>query len=159
MTGDGDDERAEPQAAEAGLTPLDRLDHQAAALAFLPDSDPLRFVLVTTRRTGRWSVPKGGIEDGMNGPATAVREAYEEAGVLGPAEPEPIGTFRSWKIRPPQFWRIEIQVFPLEIREIREKWPESDERHRRFVTLDEARTLLSEPAIIDIAARFIAGRK
>ncbi|HET7410621.1 MAG TPA: NUDIX hydrolase [Paracoccaceae bacterium] len=149
MSGGGDD----PPVDGRDMPPKDLpVERQAAALAWLPQ--PLRFVLVTSRRTRRWIFPKGGIEDGLDGPATAVREAWEEAGVIGPAESSSIGSYRSRKVRPPRAWALEIDVFPVAVREIRDHWPESSERARRFVTVEEARTLLRDPEMLRIAERF-----
>ena len=150
MSGDADD--------TTPLTPLGTVERQAGALAVRPDGGPLRVVLVTTRRTGRGMIPKGSIDDGLNGPATAVREAWQEAGVLGPALTDAVGSFRTRKIRPPNTWQLEVEVFPVEIREVRENWPEAEQRTRRFVTIDEARELVGEPAILEIAATFARSR-
>lgn len=128
-----------------------KVERQAAALAWLPD--PLRFVLVTSRRRRRWIFPKGGIAKGFDGPATAEREAWEEAGVIGTAEADPVGCFRSRKIRPPKAWTLEIDVFALAVREVRDDWPESAERIRRLVTVEEARALLRDAEMRRIAER------
>jgi 8-oxo-dGTP pyrophosphatase MutT (NUDIX family) len=143
---------------EKPLRELSRVENQAAALAFLPDRDQFRFVLVTSRRTRRWIFPKGGIARGLDGPATAVREAWEEAGVRGLAESKPIGTYRSRKVRPPRSWMVNVEVFPVAIDEVREEWPEAAERVRRFVTVEEARGLLTDPEMLRIAERFAARR-
>ena len=140
------DGRERPSAA------LPKVERQAAALAWLPD--PLRFVLVTSRRTRRWIFPKGGIEKGLDGPATAEREAWEEAGVIGLAEARPVGRYRSRKVRPPHAWELEIDAYPVAVREIRDDWPESAERARRFVTIEEARDLLRDPEMLRIAEAF-----
>ena len=158
MTDEDDELPAEGAGAE-GLTQRTEVERQAAAIAYLPESDPLRFVLVTTRRTGRWTLPKGGVEEGFNGPATAVREAWEEAGVLGPAGTEPVGVFRARKVRPPQVWPIEVEVFPVAVSDIRDRWPEARERRRRFVTVEEARGLLGDPELVRIIEGFAAARR
>lgn len=148
----------EPEGGWTGpLTELARVERQAGALAYLPGR-PFRFVLVTSRRTQRWIFPKGGIEEGLNGPATAVREAWEEAGVLGPAEPLPVGRYRSRKIRPPNAWQLEVELFAVAVREVRDRWPEETQRLRRFVTVDEARRLLPDPVMVAIAERFATER-
>ena len=158
MKDEGDELPAGGAGAE-GLTLWEDVERQAAAIAYLPESEPLRFVLVTTRRTRRWTLPKGGVEEGFNGPATAVREAWEEAGVLGPAEPAPIGAFRARKVRPPDVWPIEVEVFPVAVSEIRDRWPEAGERRRRFVTVEEARVLLGDPELVRIIEEFAAARR
>ncbi len=139
------------------LTRLATVERQAGALAWLP-GEPVRFVLVTSRRTRRWVFPKGGIEDGHTAPETAAREAFEEAGVIGRAAPEPVGSFLSEKIRLPHVWTLEVEIFPLAVEEVRDDWPEAGQRDRRFVTLAEARALLSDPAMVAIVERFSAAR-
>lgn len=129
---------------------------QAGALAWLPDTDPIRIVLVTSRRTGRWVFPKGGIDPGMTAAGTAAQEALEEAGVAGEPAPEPIGSYRTLKIRPPQVWTIEVALYPVRVERILDVWDESDRRVRRFATLEEARALLSDPAMSQLADSFLA---
>ncbi len=135
------------------------LRRQVGALAWLPESDPLRFVLVTSRRTGRWVFPKGSVGRGMTPPAAAGREALEEAGVTGQPEPQPLGSFRTMKIRPPVAWPIEVAIYPMRIDEVLDDWPEARQRQRRFVTLSEAGRLLNDPAMLAIAERFADRRR
>lgn len=142
---------------DAALTRLSRVERQAGALAWLP-GEPLRFVLVTSRRTGRWVFPKGRIEAGDSGAETAAREALEEAGVVGRAEARPVGRFSCDKVRPPNVWRLEVDVYPMAVEHVREDWREIDERQRRFATLEEARELLNDPDMLAIVERFAAGR-
>lgn len=129
---------------------------QVGAIAWLPGEGPLRFAVVTSRRTGRWVFPKGSIGAGMSAPAAAAREAMEEAGVVGRADAVPIGSFRSVKVRAPLSWPIEVAVYPLRIDRVLDHWPEARQRDRRFVTLPEARRLLTDPAMLAIAERFAA---
>ena len=151
--GDGHGDR--PQAWTLRLPVLRR---QVGAIAWLPDARPLRFALVTSRRTGRWVFPKGSIDAGMTPQAAAAREAMEEAGVIGAAEPGPIGSFRTIKVRPPFAWPIEVTIYPLRVERVLDDWPEAGERDRRFVTLAEAGPLLTDPAMLAIAERFAAER-
>ncbi len=134
------------------------LRHQVGALAWLPGTDPLRFVLVTSRRTGRWVFPKGSVDAGMLPPAAAAREALEEAGVLGQPELEPLGSFRAVKTRVPIAWRLEVAIYPMRIDDVLDDWPEARQRQRRFVTVAEAADMLDDPAMLAIAERFAAGR-
>jgi 8-oxo-dGTP pyrophosphatase MutT (NUDIX family) len=129
---------------------------QVGAIAWLPDERPLRFALVTSRRTGRWVFPKGSVPEGVTAPAAAAREAMEEAGVVGRPDPVPIGSFRTVKVRAPFSWPIEVAIYPLRIDRVMEDWPEARQRQRRFVTLPEARGLLTDPAMLAIAERFAA---
>jgi 8-oxo-dGTP pyrophosphatase MutT (NUDIX family) len=136
--------------------PLPFLRRQVGAIAWLPEARPVRFALVTSRRTGRWVFPKGSIDDGMTAAAAAAREAMEEAGVIGRPDPVPLGSFRTVKVRAPFAWRIEVAVYPLRIDRVLDDWPEAAQRDRRFVTLAEAQRLLTDPAMLAIAERFVA---
>lgn len=139
----------------SGLKQVPGIVHQAGALAWLPDTDPIRIVLVTSRRTGRWVFPKGGIDPGMTAPRTAAQEALEEAGVEGEPAPEPIGSYRTLKIRPPQVWTIEVALYPVRVERILDVWDESDRRVRRFATLEEARALLADASMSRLAESFL----
>lgn len=118
----------------------------------------MQVVIVTSRRTGRWVFPKGGIDSGVTEPETALNELYEEAGVIGDVAQSPIGTYRMAKIRPPLIWTIEIALYPIRITQVLSDWLEVGQRERRFVTVEEAGVLLSEPDMSALIRRFDAQR-
>lgn len=67
---------------------------QAGAICFRTSADSLpEVLLVTSRRNGRWGIPKGRIEAGETARAAAAREAMEEAGVRGRVSSDAIGSF------------------------------------------------------------------
>lgn len=104
----------------------------------------LEVLLVTTRETGRWTVPKGWPIKKLGPLGTAVREAYEEAGVRGESGPA-IGAFDYLKVMrkgPNQI--CEVEVFPLLVREELDDWPEKAERMRRWFGIDEASAAVDE---------------
>lgn len=131
------------------------VQQQAGVLAWLPGTDPVEFAIVTSRRTGRWVFPKGGIDAGMTAPEAAAQEAFEEAGLTGKVDPQPIGLYRIPKIRPPHIWTIEVELYAMRVDEVRDDWLEIDQRVRSFVTLDKARELLAEPEMVAMAERFV----
>ena len=131
------------------------VDRQAGVLAWLPGTDPLKFAIVTSRRTGRWVFPKGSVDPGMTPSEAAAQEALEEAGVVGTAHRSPIGIYRVPKIRPPLIWVVEVALYPMAIDEVLDDWEESGERTRRFVTMAEARRLLGDPQMVRLAERFL----
>lgn len=140
----------------AGLEHGPELLKQAAALAWLPRGSQRTFVVVTSRRTGRWVFPKGNIDPGMTPAEAAAQEAQEEAGVVGLAKRRRIGRFRTVKIRPPTYWDVEVELYPVKIDRVLDDWLEMGQRDRRFVTLEEAKDLLTDPAMVKLAARFLA---
>lgn len=140
------------------LRPVAGIDRQAGVLAWLPASDPVRFVLITSRRTGRWVFPKGGVDPGMTPAEAAQQEALEEAGLIGVVDPRPIGAYMVPKIRPPLIWTVEVTLYPMRIDEVLDVWIEADQRARRFVTLDEARQMIDVPELLEMAERFVDGQ-
>jgi 8-oxo-dGTP pyrophosphatase MutT (NUDIX family) len=53
----------------------------------------LEILLVTTRQTRRWIIPKGWPIKGLRPAKSAAREAFEEAGVRGKISAKPLGLF------------------------------------------------------------------
>lgn len=135
----------------SGLTPLTWIERQAGVIPWLPGTDPVQLVLVTSRRTGRWVFPKGAIDPGMTAHEAAEQEALEEAGVVGRVECEVIGSYRSLKIRPPALWTVDVALYPLRIEQVLDDWVEADQRQRRFVTLAEASELIADPDLLGLA--------
>lgn len=130
------------------------VDRQAGVLAWMPDHDDLRFWIVTSRRTGRWVLPKGGVDPGFTPWEAAAQEALEEAGLTGDVAQTPVGRFRIPKIRPPLIWTIEVALYAMRVHAVADTWLEQDERERRLVSLDEAATLIEEPEILALVRGF-----
>ena len=137
----------------AGVVP------QAGVLAWMPGTDPLQFVIVTSRRTRRWVFPKGAIDAGMTAAEAAAQEALEEAGVVGVADETPVGSYLTPKIRPPLIWTVGVTLYAMRIDEVLDKWIEAGQRTRRFVTIDEAADLLEDQEMLELARQFVAGQK
>lgn len=113
---------------------------QAGALPWRwSDEAGLEFLLVTGRRSRRWLVPKGWPIKGKSLPEAAAQEAFEEAGVRGHVETKPLGHFRHTKNHPIAGpIAFTILVFPLEVSEDLQDWPERGQRSRRWFTRAEA---------------------
>ena len=79
---------------------------QVAALCYRFEKKALRVLLITSRDTGRWVLPKGWMMGGMTAADAAAQEAWEEAGVVGGADDQAVGYFSYDKILPsPKVWR------------------------------------------------------
>lgn len=116
----------------------------------------LEVLLVTSRTTRRWILPKGWPIKGLKPAKSAAREAYEEAGVLGRVENKAIGSYRYEKMRSDEDGPIicEVSIFPLAVTETLARWPEAKERDLRWVSLAEAETLISEDGLRALLALF-----
>jgi 8-oxo-dGTP pyrophosphatase MutT (NUDIX family) len=128
---------------------------QAGAIPYAIVEGRVVFLLITTRRTGRWIFPKGAPIEGFAPWQVAAHEALEEAGVEGEVETTPIGIYRTLKagIRP---MPIEVEMYPLRVIRQVDDWPEKGKRHRHWVILPEARRLLSERKLAEFAAELEA---
>ena len=117
---------------------------QFGAVPYRFASGELQVLLITTRETGRWMIPKGWPIKKLGPLGTAMREAFEEAGVRGEGGPA-IGAFDYVKVMrtgPNQI--CEVEVFPLLVMEELEDWPEKAERDRRWVKAEDAAPLVQE---------------
>lgn len=105
----------------------------------------LQVLLVTSRGTGRWVIPKGWPMRKRTPAGTAEREAFEEAGVKGYLlSRRPIGSYRYIKVDEKFTGAILVRVFILAVVEQMKVWPESRERRTRWFPVGRAATLVHE---------------
>lgn len=115
----------------------------------------LEFLLITTRTTKRWIVPKGWPQAGLSPSESAAREALEEAGVVGEVAAKPLGTFQySKRLKNGDFLPLHIKVFALEVVQQRRSWIEKGVREARWCSLDEALTRVTEPGLRRLLVKF-----
>ena len=103
-------------------------------------------LLVTSRETGRWIIPKGWPIKGFKPAKTAAREAYEEAGVRGRVSGRPLGSYvyeKRVEDRVASF-PCEVQVFPLLVKTHLKKWPEFRQRKVRWFSISVAATVIDD---------------
>jgi len=119
----------------------------ALAYRFEPD-DSVRILLVTSRETGRWIVPKGNRIEGMSAAESAQREAYEEGGVEGEIAPEPIGQYRYVKQRRNgSVSPASVLIFPMRVTKQLGDWPEKEERETRWFSIADAAASVAERSL------------
>jgi len=122
---------------------------QIAVLPYRTESPaidaPIRILLITTRGTGRWVIPKGRPMAKLPPHASAAIEAEEEAGVLGSTCPTPIGSYRYRKRQDSgaSVW-ADVVVFPFAVTQELDQWKEKHERERRWFTLADAAEAVDE---------------
>ena len=133
------------------VTPLFRRPRllQVAALCYREDGPRKKVLLITSRDTGRWIVPKGWPIDGLDAPDAALQEAWEEAGVKKAViDRKPIGSFDYDKrldtgVPVP----VEAHVFAVEVEKLKDDYPEADERSRKWVAPEKAAEMVDEPGL------------
>jgi 8-oxo-dGTP pyrophosphatase MutT (NUDIX family) len=120
---------------------------QVAALCYRDTADGKRVLLITSRDTGRWIVPKGWPIDGLDGPGSALQEAWEEAGVTrADIESDPVGFYEYDKgLGEGMTVPVHTRVYLTRVRDLSEKYPEAAERTRKWFAPKEAANLVDEP--------------
>lgn len=125
---------------------------QAGALPYALVDGRMAFLLVTSRRSGKWIFPKGAIEPGYTPWDSAANEALEEAGVSGQVEQSPVGSYRA-SIGNDGVTLVDVDLYPLLVTEQHEHWREDNQRMRHWVTLSEAKRLLADRSLGRLAAK------
>ncbi|MDL2400275.1 NUDIX hydrolase [Rhizobium mayense] len=124
---------------------------QAAAICLTASApDAPHVVLVRSRRTGRWGLPKGGIEPGEVSSWAAQREAFEEAGVTGIVCSRPIGHFAYEKEGSCTRYEVAVHVLLNDL--LANHYPEQQMRERGYFPLAEAIDLITHPQVRRILA-------
>jgi 8-oxo-dGTP pyrophosphatase MutT (NUDIX family) len=110
--------------------------------------------LVTSRSGKRWVIPKGCMEPDKTAGEVALMEAWEEAGLTGVLEPEPVGSYVYEKAAA----TCHVIVFVMRVTGVAEDWPERSARERSWLTFAQAQKRLEDPGLREIL-RGVAGNK
>lgn len=128
---------------------------QFAALPYrLSEDGGLEVLLISSRDTGRWIIPKGWPLKKCSGPETAATEAFEEAGIKGKVAEQAIGSFEYLKTdkgKPDR--RCRVTVYPMRVEKDLKKWPEMDERRLRWLSPVEAAIAADDPGLAALILR------
>ncbi len=130
---------------------------QFAALPCMSGEAGLMVLLVTSRDTGRWVLPKGWPKKRCSGAEIAALEAFEEAGLVGDVAAISIGFYRYPKHLPNGgVVECDVDVYPMRVAHLLEDWPERAQRRRQWFTLAEAAGLVNEADLTALLLGFEA---
>lgn len=124
---------------------------QSATIPYRIRKGEIEVLLITTRKKGKWIIPKGWIDDDLYPHTSAEKEALEEAGVRGEVSSVSLGCYRHGSSDDDPI----VEVFLMRVDREQPTWPEDGERERRWVSLDEAYEHVDEEglkSILDDAA-------
>lgn len=112
---------------------------QVGAIPLIRDHEgQICIVLVTTRGSGRWTIPKGNIMAKLADHKAAEREALEEAGLVGKISKNPLGTYQFWKRQDAHWTLAEVTVFVLLVESQLDKFKEKGQRDIKAFRPDDA---------------------
>lgn len=134
-----------------------RVDQTVEQIAALPlrlnKQGKLRVMMVTSRESKRWVMPKGWLMDGEKPWRAAAIEALEEAGAVGFVSKKSLGIYRYEKrLYDNSTINCTVTVYPMLVEKLNAHWKERKERARRWFSFRRASKLVDEP---DLAALFL----
>ena len=131
---------------------------QYGALPFLITAEgELKVLLVTTRGRREWIIPKGWPMRELSPAATAAREAYEEAGLVGNiVGDEPFGYFRYEKqVKSRKAALCEVAVFLFAVERQLRKWPEKSQRETKWLAPEKASLLVAAAGLAELLSNAV----
>ncbi|WP_159351304.1 NUDIX hydrolase [Roseomonas harenae] len=136
---------------EMTRTAKKRVGKQFAALPLAIREGEVKVMLVTSRETRRWVLPKGWAEPDLAPHELAAKEAYEEAGLIGEVDPRPVGFYRYYKrLRDGRSRPCKVGVFRLWVTRQLEDWPEREQRETRWFTPAQAAMEVDEGGLVTL---------
>lgn len=131
--------------------------HQAGVIAYRVLDGKVQVLLMTSRDTGRWIIPKGNINGSATPAKAAKKEAFEEAGVKGTITGSiPLGIYTYFKkVGSGEARAAAVEVYLLHVKKQLKKWPEKGERKRSWLSAKEAAELVEEPGVIPLLHRLM----
>lgn len=129
---------------------------QYAALPFRVDGQGAALVMmVTSRETKRWILPKGQPEPKLAPHHVAEKEAYEEAGIIGTVFRTAFARFDSVKrLKNGKEVPALVEVYLLDVANELDAWPERKQRSRGWFTIDDAIKIAGEPGLVQVLRDF-----
>lgn len=114
----------------------------------ITESNKIEILLVTSSNGKEWVFPKGGVEINLTERASAAKEVYEEAGVLGDVG-QKLGSYRYVKNGQMQ----EVTMYAMQYSKDADTWPEANKRERKWFKAEKAMEKVDQylaPYIYDV---------
>lgn len=136
--------------SESGIEPRT----QYGAVCWRMAKGGVQVLLVTSRETGRWVVPKGWPINGMSPEKSSAREAWEEAGVRGAVHAQCLGLYSYDKLVGPTRSALPcvVALYGIRVEELAKRFPERAQRRRKWFAAAKAATKVDEPELRSILA-------
>lgn len=141
------------------MKPKKAVGIQYAALPWRQAGRHVEILLITSRETRRWVLPKGWPMKGKAPHEAAAKEAAEEAGLAGEVDAAPVGSYRYLKReKGGESLPVQVIVFPLQVASQLDHWKEKDQRQFAWFGWRKAASLVVEPNLKRLICEFGATR-
>jgi 8-oxo-dGTP pyrophosphatase MutT (NUDIX family) len=131
---------------------------QVGALPLRRDADhAVSILLVTSRETRRWIIPKGWPWRDTPDHVAAANEAREEAGIVGETEADVFGAYRYMKRRKHDVVPVIVNVYRMNVVSELDTWPEAHQRQRAWFSLVDAMAAVDEPELRELIQKLNDG--
>ena len=128
---------------------------QFGALCFRKRSGKLQVLLITSRRQGRWIIPKGWPMDKHTPAQSAAQEAWEEAGVKGKPFERCLGIYSySKSYEGVGRFPCVVMVYGVQVKSLSANFPEKGQRRRRWFSPKKAASKVLEPELAKLLRSF-----
>ncbi|WP_420558517.1 NUDIX hydrolase [Roseovarius sp.] len=128
---------------------------QFGALCYRMKAGQPQVLMITSRRTGRWIIPKGWPIEGKTPGDSALREAWEEAGVRGKVAGPCLALFSYSKgVGTADKLPCVVMVYPVKVNALADDFPETGQRKRRWMSLKKAAKRVNEPELAHLLKTF-----
>jgi 8-oxo-dGTP pyrophosphatase MutT (NUDIX family) len=105
-----------------------------------------RICVVSSRSGKRWVVPKGCMEPGKTAAEIALQEAWEEAGLVGVLQPEPVGSYFYEKAG----FTCHVTVFLMNVTAMADEWPENHIRERCWLNVSQTLARIDDAGLREL---------
>lgn len=116
---------------------------QSGVIPYRIRDGKVEVLLITNRKRQSWVIPKGGVCKGMSLCDSAIKEAWEEAGVIGEVNSQKIGAYKYRKRG--NIYRVHLFWLPVE--KVFEDWPEARKRERIWLDINLAAIIVKENSL------------
>lgn len=125
---------------------------QSGVIPYIIEKGNIQIILIKSRSGKKWILPKGFIDEGLTPSESALKEAFEEAGVTGTVSSKPAGFYKYTR----QMKEYKVSLFPMKTEVINDEWPESSERERKLVNLESVDYYINDPGIREVIGSYFS---
>tara|TARA_R110002167_G_scaffold60368_14_gene170602 strand:+ start:260 stop:703 length:444 start_codon:yes stop_codon:yes gene_type:complete len=127
---------------------------QSGVLAYRQRGEKLQILLITSRDTGRWVMPKGNVARGLTPRRSAGKEAFEEAGITGVIARRALGHYYYRKSEQKGGRICRVELFPMQVMRMAGVWPEKSMRKRKWMSCSAAARSVMEADLGELIRDF-----